>query len=136
MRVKQTYFDVFAEFLNASYADRTNILLTKLVRERKYDSTCLLVSPPSAKGHRTILRAQFRAVLRQLHCKSDCEGERLPPDPLKDTRDVTMIESSFILAVAVWLIRIGRDLQRLAEQDTPPITTHREPSTVFGIGRN
>ena len=35
---------MFDEFRNASYAKRYEILLTKLVRERLYDSTCLLLS--------------------------------------------------------------------------------------------
>ena len=40
--------EVFEEFRDASYVKRTEILLTKLVRERKYDSTCLLKSPATA----------------------------------------------------------------------------------------
>lgn len=43
------------------------------------------------------------------------------------TREVPRIESVFILAVAIWLIRIGRDLQRLAKDNC--VTTYR-------IGRN
>jgi hypothetical protein len=42
--VSEPHFPVFAEFRNASYAKRYEILLTKLVRERLYDSACLLLS--------------------------------------------------------------------------------------------
>ena len=35
---------MFPEFKAASYAKRYEILLTKLVRERLYDSTCFLMS--------------------------------------------------------------------------------------------
>jgi hypothetical protein len=43
--VKEPHFPVFPEFKGASYAKRYEILLTKLVRERLYDRTCLLLSP-------------------------------------------------------------------------------------------
>ena len=35
---------MFPEFKEASYASRYEILLTKLVRERLYDSACFLMS--------------------------------------------------------------------------------------------
>ncbi len=41
---RQPHFPVFPEFQNASYAKRYEILLTKLVRERLYDSACLLLT--------------------------------------------------------------------------------------------
>jgi len=44
VKVKQPHFQVFAEFHAASYAKRYEILLTKLMRERLYDATCLLMS--------------------------------------------------------------------------------------------
>ena len=40
----EPHFPVFDEFRNASYAKRYEILLTKLVRERLYDSACFLMS--------------------------------------------------------------------------------------------
>jgi len=40
----EPHFKVFEEFRAASYAKRYEILLTKLVRERLYDSTCFLMS--------------------------------------------------------------------------------------------
>ncbi len=44
VRVQEPHFEVFPEFKDASYMRRYDILLTKLVRERLYDSACLLVS--------------------------------------------------------------------------------------------
>ena len=45
VRVREPHFRVFPEFRGASYAERYNQLLTKLVRERLYDSACFLLSP-------------------------------------------------------------------------------------------
>ncbi len=42
--VKEPHFPVFPEFRDASYAKRYEILMTKLVRERLYDSAALLLS--------------------------------------------------------------------------------------------
>lgn len=44
VRAQEPHFKVFEEFKNASYARRYEILLTKLVRERLYDSACFLMS--------------------------------------------------------------------------------------------
>jgi hypothetical protein len=44
VRVKEPHFKVFAEFKDASYAERYNQLLTKLVRARLYDAGCFLMS--------------------------------------------------------------------------------------------
>jgi hypothetical protein len=46
IKVKESHFEVFPEFRNATYAMRYEILLTKLLRERQYDGTCLLLSSP------------------------------------------------------------------------------------------
>ena len=46
--VRQPHFRVFAEFDEASYANRYELLLTKLVRERLYDAACLLMARNSA----------------------------------------------------------------------------------------
>lgn len=46
--VRQPHFSVFPEFVDAAYSDRYQYLLTKLVRERLYDSACFLLSPRSA----------------------------------------------------------------------------------------
>jgi hypothetical protein len=48
VRAQEPHFKVFPEFRDASYAKRYEILLTKLVRERLYDSACFLLS--SAKN--------------------------------------------------------------------------------------
>lgn len=44
----EPHFKVFPEFREASYVKRYEILLTKLVRERRYSATCFMVSSPSA----------------------------------------------------------------------------------------
>jgi hypothetical protein len=41
---REPHFAVFPEFKDASYAQRYEVLLTKLVRERLYDAACLLLS--------------------------------------------------------------------------------------------
>lgn len=50
--VREPHFPVFEEFQRASYAQRYEILLTKLVRERLYDAACLLLSN-AKKGMRS-----------------------------------------------------------------------------------
>lgn len=42
--VREPHFKVFEEFRGASYAKRYELLLTKLMRERLYESTCMLLS--------------------------------------------------------------------------------------------
>ncbi|MCI0460826.1 MAG: PaeR7I family type II restriction endonuclease [Gemmataceae bacterium] len=49
VRVREPHFRVFPEFRSASYAERYNQLLLRLVRERLYDSACFLMSP-AAEG--------------------------------------------------------------------------------------
>jgi hypothetical protein len=44
VKVKEPHFPVFSEFKEASYAERYNQLLTKLVRARLYDAACFLMS--------------------------------------------------------------------------------------------
>lgn len=44
VKVKEPHFKVFPEFLNASYMNRYEILLNKLVLERLYDSSTLILS--------------------------------------------------------------------------------------------
>jgi hypothetical protein len=44
VRNREPHFKVFPEFHGASYAARYQVLLTKLVRERLYDSACLLLT--------------------------------------------------------------------------------------------
>lgn len=42
--VRQPHFPVFPEFIDASYSQRYEVLMTRLVRERLYDSACFLTS--------------------------------------------------------------------------------------------
>lgn len=51
--VREPHFPVLSEFIGASYSMRYQLLMTKLVRERLYDSTCFLLSSKKAgaKGH-------------------------------------------------------------------------------------
>ena len=44
VKAQEPHFKVFSEFRSASYPKRYEILLTKLVRERLYDSACFLLS--------------------------------------------------------------------------------------------
>ncbi len=46
--VREPHFDVFPEFRSASYRTRYELLLTRLLRERLYDSACFITSTPSA----------------------------------------------------------------------------------------
>lgn len=48
VKAREPHFKVFPEFRDASYAKRYEILLTKLVRERLYDSACFLLSSAKA----------------------------------------------------------------------------------------
>lgn len=52
VQVDEPYFDVFPEFKEASYAQRYELFCERLMRERLYDSTCLLLSdrPAGLKG--------------------------------------------------------------------------------------
>ena len=52
VKAREPHFKVFPEFRDASYGKRYEILLTKLVRERLYDSACFLLSnaKSGAKG--------------------------------------------------------------------------------------
>lgn len=44
VKAREPHYKVFPEFRDASYGKRYEILLTKLVRERLYDSACFLLS--------------------------------------------------------------------------------------------
>lgn len=59
--VSEPYFDVFPEFQEASYARRYELLCLKLMRERLYDATCLLLS--SKEGG---LKGQYREPNEEL----------------------------------------------------------------------
>lgn len=61
VKAQEPHFRVFPEFRDASYAKRYEILLTKLVRERLYDSACFLVSSASAG-----LKGKYRKPVPEL----------------------------------------------------------------------
>ncbi len=44
VRARQPHFSTFPEFRDSSYAQRYEILLTKMVRDRMYDSACLILT--------------------------------------------------------------------------------------------
>jgi hypothetical protein len=52
VKVKEPHFAVFPEFRDASYAERYNQLLTKLVRKRLDDAGCFLMSSSEGQGLR------------------------------------------------------------------------------------
>ena len=62
--VRQPHFPVFPEFVDASYSERYQLLMTKLVRERLYDSTCFLLSSreTGAKGRYTFPDANLSFI--------------------------------------------------------------------------
>ena len=47
-----------------------------------------------------------------------------------------MIETIIILAAAIWLIRLGREFQRIAKEGTSPPPTRHDRVTGYEIGRN
>jgi hypothetical protein len=63
--VKEPHFPVFAEFREASYAKRYEILMRKLVRERLYDSAALLLS-----SHRSAEDGSYRQPSMELSFES------------------------------------------------------------------
>ncbi len=70
VKVKQPHFKVFPEFNGASYAQRYEVLLTKLVRDRLYDSASLLLSSQSGvetgEYRETSRELSFHRLLRSL----------------------------------------------------------------------
>lgn len=62
VKAVEPHFKVFPEFKGASYAKRYELLLTKLVRERLYDSACLLLS--DSKGG---LRGKYKEPVDELN---------------------------------------------------------------------
>jgi hypothetical protein len=72
--VAQPHYKVFPEFIGASYAKRYEILMTKLVRDRHYDSAALLLSS-RAEGVRGIYgepspELSFGALLNSLMARA------------------------------------------------------------------
>jgi hypothetical protein len=70
VRAREPHFKVFPEFKDASYAMRYEILLTKLVRERLYDSACFLLSNaesgPKGRYHEPAAELSFEKFMTSL----------------------------------------------------------------------
>ena len=62
--MKEPHFQVFPEFREASYAKRYEILMTKLVRERLYDSAALFLPTDKRAEMATIVSLHLNSVLR------------------------------------------------------------------------
>ena len=69
VKVKEPHFGVFPEFQGASYAKRYEILMTKLLRERLYDGTSLLLT--SRKGG---LKKEFQCPSEELSFRTFAAG--------------------------------------------------------------
>lgn len=85
IKVKQPHFPVFTEFANTSYADRYNLLLTKLVRARLYDAGCFLLSSKKdgLKGKYSEPNAElsFRNFVTSLLARAIAVAKTQPPGP-------------------------------------------------------
>jgi hypothetical protein len=85
VKVFEPHFKVFPEFRGASYAKRYEILLTKLVRERLYDASCLLMSGrmEGLKGKYTQPNAElsFEKFVSSLLAKAIAVAQTQPPGP-------------------------------------------------------
>jgi hypothetical protein len=91
--VQEPHFHVFPEFRDASYAKRYEILLTKLIRERLYDATCLIMSTAAAG-----LQGEYREPSEELgfarfaasftaHAISYAKAKERPKRPKQKPRD-------------------------------------------------
>ncbi len=69
VRMKEPHFPVFPEFQGASYAKRYEILLTKLLRDRLYDGSCLLLSESIAGK-----KGQFQSPSPELSFRTFATG--------------------------------------------------------------
>ena len=93
VRVKEPHFKVFPEFEDASYAERYNQLLTKLVRARLYDAGCLLMS--SRKGGRKgeyrepNPELSFHNFVTSLLARAIAVAQMQPPRPATPPKVVT-----------------------------------------------
>lgn len=59
--VREPHFSVFKEFRDASYVKRYELLLTRLIRERLYDSACFLTSDAS-RGRKGAFREPSKGL--------------------------------------------------------------------------
>jgi len=79
VRVKEPHFSVFPEFKDSSYAQRYQVLITKLVRERLYDSAAFLmsnqVSGQNGDYREPSLELRFENLLASLKARATAVGE-------------------------------------------------------------
>lgn len=96
VKVIEPHFKVFKEFEGASYANRYEILLTKLVREELYDAACLVLSP-SAGG----IEGECRQPNPELNLRNFAASliarasamTRLHPKPAESVQPETLAET-------------------------------------------
>jgi len=85
VRIKEPHFKVFAEFKHASYAERYNQLLTKLVRSRLYDAACFLLSSREGgiKGKYREMNAElgFHTFVTSMLARAIAVARTQPPGP-------------------------------------------------------
>jgi hypothetical protein len=85
VKVKEPHFKVFPEFRDATYAERYNQLLTKLVRTRLYDAGCFLMSSrkAGARGQYREPNAElsFRNFITSLLARAIAVARTQPPGP-------------------------------------------------------
>jgi hypothetical protein len=85
VRVKEPHFQVFPEFKEASYAERYNQLLVKLVRARLYDAGCFLMSSRESglkgKYREPNPELTFRNFVTSLLARAIAVARTQPPGP-------------------------------------------------------
>ncbi len=84
VKVQEPHFKVFPEFKGASYQERYNQLMTRLVRKRLYNACCLLLSQQgSATGEYTEPNPElgFTPFVASLFAKAVAIAQMQPPGP-------------------------------------------------------
>lgn len=85
VKVKQPHFEVFPEFQVASYLERYNQLLSRLVRKRLYDACCLLLSPKetgkSGDYSEPNSELSFLTFMTSLFAKASAVAQLQPSEP-------------------------------------------------------
>lgn len=85
VKVKELHFRVFPEFRAATYAERYNQLLTKLMRKRLYDACCFLMSSAEEglKGEYREPNQElcFRNFVTSLLARAIAVARMQPPEP-------------------------------------------------------
>jgi hypothetical protein len=85
VKVKEPHFKVFSEFQKASYTDRYNQFMTRLVRKRLYDAACFVTSSRSSgvKGNYNEPNPElsFANFVTSLLARSVAVARTQPPGP-------------------------------------------------------